>query len=233
MSSENNTEAGQTLEERIEGQVNDIITDDKPVKWQPEDPVVYQKANEGIKRIRQRAFLEAFAKNGSIGKSCEIAGINRSTEMAWRRKDPWYQKYYADALEEFKETIDAEIYHRAIEGEQVDIYGKVQHPLGLGPEDKVVGSKRVKSDLLLMFMAKRHIPEYKDKFEPQKEDAAKVEVVSPFTRITVRIEEMKRRASLAPGEIEGKVNQISGQTSAGPSIIDVEAEPVIKQDNAQ
>ena len=142
------------------------------------------------KRHRQMSFLKNFKETGSLSEACQFAGINRNTELKWRKEDVWFQKQFSLAYEDFKDKIEKEILNRAITGEQVPIVGKVQTPLG--PEDVIIGHKTVKSDILLMFMAKKHMQEYKDKYEAPKVEV-KVEMTSPMDRISRQLEAMKKR----------------------------------------
>lgn len=164
------------------------VESDKPVKWTSNIPI---KAKDAIKRTRQVAFLKAFAEYGNLSKACKSVGINITTERQWRvSADPWYSQQFKDALAQYKDSIEQEIHNRAIVGEQVPIIGKVAGPFGL--EDKIIAYKTVKSDLLLMFHGKRHIPEYRDKYEAPKEEKS-VESGSPMARITIRLDMMNKR----------------------------------------
>ncbi len=83
---------------------------------------------------------------------------------------------------------------RAVDGIDEPIIGRVSTPgpFGMTTEDKIIGYKKKKSDLLLIFHAKRHIPEYRDK-PPEVKDEKPTETGSPMARITVRLEMMSKR----------------------------------------
>lgn len=176
-----------------------------PIKWVNSKPA---KVGDAIKRTRQVKFLKAFATCGLINKACKMVGINYNTEHAWRSgKDPWYTEQFNIALQEYKELIEEEIHHRAIEGEEVAIIGKVQTEFG--PEDRIIGHKRVKSDLLLMFQAKRHIPEFRDSHEAKKDVEKPTEAVSPIARISIRLDMISsRNQQVLPG-VESNVIDVT------------------------
>lgn len=164
----------------------------KAVDWTPPKPKEMIKVRPAMMRTRQVAFLKAFSELGTISLACKAAGINQQTELKWRKSaDVWYQQQFKDALQSYRDQIENEVHNRAINGVEVPIIGKVQTPLG--PEDVIIGHKTVKSDLLLMFHAKRHVPEYRDKYEAPKENDKVVESVSPLTRITLQLDIMQER----------------------------------------
>lgn len=162
------------------------IDSEAPVTWiDPPKPI---SSRDAIKRARQIVFLKAFAETGNISQVCKAIGINYTTQREWH-KDSWYAKHFKDAYQQYQDRIELEVHNRAIVGEQVPIIGKVQTPFG--PEDRIIGYKTVKSENLLMFQAKRHIPEYRDKYEPK--DEKPIDINSPMTRITVRLDMIAQR----------------------------------------
>lgn len=167
---------------------------------------------KSIKRKRQLSFLRAFEACGNISQASKAIGVNAASVRNWREQDEWFRKQFADSLQGYHDSIEQEIHNRAIIGEEVAIIGKVQTPAG--PEDAIIGHKRVKSDLLLMFHAKRHIREYRDKYEPDSENEKPSETVSPMTRVLVRIETMSTRQteSLPPGPV---IDIVVDQTKEG------------------
>src|SRR3990167_10737618 len=186
-----------------------IANTDKPILWKD---AMIQRANAGAKRIRQVAFLKALAQCGMVSKACKAIGINTETERQWRQSaDKWYTAQFKDALQFYRDSIEQEVHNRAIVGEQVPIIGRIQTPLG--PEDAIIGHKTVKSDLLLMFHAKRHIKEYNDKYDPKDKEEKPVEVVSPMARISIRLDMISER----------RQQSIEGIVESG-SVIDVTPE---------
>ncbi len=163
-----------------------------PIKWNGTQHI---KVRDAIKRTRQMAFLKALAELGTISHACKAAGVNSNTERGWRdTNDPWYAEQFRDALQSFRDLVEREVHVRAVEGVDEPIIGRVSTPTPMGfmTEDKIIGYKKKKSDLLLIFHAKRHIPEYREK-PPEVKDDKPTETGSPMARITVRLEMMSKR----------------------------------------
>jgi len=173
--------------------VQAAIVSEKPVKWT--NPEMMKRATDATKRTRQVAFLKALSELGMVGPACKAVGINRATETRWRNSnDPWYAEQFRSALQEFRDIVEREVHVRAVDGIDEPIIGRVSTPtaFGMQVEDKIIGYKKKKSDLLLIFHAKRHIPEYREKPPEVKEDKP-TETGSPMARITVRLEMMSKR----------------------------------------
>jgi transposase len=108
--------------------------------------------NAGTKE-RQRVFLEAYAKHANVMVSARMAGINRSTVYDWLEKDQDFSFAYNIAKEDAKDTLRAEIYRRAHDGWEEEVY-----QLG-----NFAGTVQKYSDTLLIFHSKALMPEYRDK----------------------------------------------------------------------
>lgn len=182
---------------------------DKPIKWKtPEGPkpVKVESIASAIKRKRQVVFLDVFRQCGVAKTAQDAAKINYQTRYNWIKNDPWFREQYKNALAEYREVIEMEIHDRAINGVKVPIIGKKQVEIGqdsdgnpiFAAEDQQLTDadgnplfKIQKSDLLLMFHAKKHIPEYRDDYEEPDEKPKGTE--SPMARITVRLEMIANR----------------------------------------
>ena len=107
----------------------------------------------------QAAFLKSFANNGNVRAACAQAGIDRSTVHAWEEHDETFSLRYNLSKEDVNDMIRAEIYRRAMIGEErfVTSMGKVVYH-----EEKPL-TIREKSDTLLIFHAKARMPEYREK----------------------------------------------------------------------
>jgi hypothetical protein len=107
----------------------------------------------------QKKFLKSFAANGNVRAACMAAGIERTTVHYWSEHDEEFSMQYNLAKEDVNDTIRAEIFKRAVIGEErfVTSVGKVVYH-----EGKPL-TIREKSDTLLMFHAKSRMPEYRDK----------------------------------------------------------------------
>lgn len=105
---------------------------------------------------KKEAFLKAYAGNGNITKSCEIAGICRKTYYLWVDSDQAFVEALKVADEMFNDKIEAEIDRRAIEGIKKGVYYK----------GELVHTELEYSDTLLIFRAKARMPEkYKERSE--------------------------------------------------------------------
>lgn len=108
-----------------------------------------------VRQAKQQAFLAIYAKIGLIGKSAKAVEITGTTIANWRKDDPEFDAEVARALKDYCERIEREIHRRAIVGTQKPIfYQGVQ-----------CGSVREYSDRMLELLAKRHIPEYRDRHQ--------------------------------------------------------------------
>ena len=105
------------------------------------------------KQQRQRAFLAAYAQHANVMLSAKEAGVARQTVYEWLEHDEPFSFAYNQAKEDAKDTLRAEIYRRAKEGWDEDVY-----QLG-----KYAGTVRKYSDLLIIFHAKMLMPEYREK----------------------------------------------------------------------
>ena len=186
------------------------VTDaNNKVKWGITQPI---KVRDGLKRARQVNFLKAFSEFGTIKEACEAAGINLSTERAWRNNpDKWYKEQFKDASQKFSDTVRGAVRKRALEGVEVPIIGKVQGPLG--PEDQIIGHRTQYDSLLLMFLAKKVDPSFREKYEESKPDD-KVETVSAMTRITIQLNMMRERQNQKIIEITPIRKELSAETES-------------------
>jgi len=83
---------------------------------------------------KRLAFLRAFAKTGTITAAARAAKSTRQKHYEWLRDDPEYAALYEAAKDEFVESVESTVHALALSG----------HPI------------------LLMFLLKRHKPEYRD-----------------------------------------------------------------------
>lgn len=167
-----------------------VANPDLPVKADLAVPV---KAGDAIKRIRQKSFLQAYAECGIITKACDAAGINQQTERRWRTSgDKWYIEQFQDAYQRFQDKISDKVQDIALNGWEEPIVGRV----AIGPgmvEDRIIGHKHRHDSLLLMFLAKRHMPQFKENYMPAEQADKPKETVSPMTRITIQLNMMEDR----------------------------------------
>lgn len=104
-------------------------------------------------RSKKELFLDAFAEHGIVLKAAQAAGVSRRVVYQWLEHDETFTFAFNQAKEDAKDTIKAEIYRRAKEGWDEEVYQLAQF----------AGTVRKYSDTLLIFHAKMLMPEYRDK----------------------------------------------------------------------
>jgi len=112
-----------------------------------------------INDVRKIAYLAAFAITGKVKLSARIAGVSYYTIRMWRgdagdnipQDAELFCRLEEQSEELYQELLLEEVDRRALEGVEEDVYF----------QGKVVGSKRVYSDNLLMFRVKGIMPEYR------------------------------------------------------------------------
>lgn len=208
-----------TDNEEFDKLASELINSTVPINWNVpavQSPKLGLHAGKAAKRVRQVRFLQALSEVGVISHAAKVAGINQVTEANWRKSgDAWYEQHFKDALQRYRDTVEVEVHNRAINGVEVPIIGRVQKQIAtdvdgnpiFAAEDAVIATKVVKSDLLLMFHAKKHIPEYRDKYEAPKEEAA--DAKGAQARITVRLEMIAARNQQSPQVESGDVVEIA------------------------
>lgn len=68
------------------------------------------------RKMKQAAFLKAFAKCGVVTRAAEAVGIDRHLHAHWMRDDPEYAEAFADAQEQAADMLEAEAVRRATQG---------------------------------------------------------------------------------------------------------------------
>ena len=107
------------------------------------------KGEENFTEPQQR-FLAVYAEMGVIKRACKVAGVGRSSHYEWMEDNPAYRAAFEAAKEDAADTLEAEVFRRAVTG--------VEKPVGW--YKGVAGGKvREYSDLLLMFQLKALRPE--------------------------------------------------------------------------
>jgi len=102
----------------------------------------------------KETYLATLSKTGTVAESCRAAQITRETVREHREKYPDFAIAEARAMDDYRDLmIEAEIRRRGIEGIEEPVFDK---------EGNQSGTRTKYSDTLLIFHAKRHIPEYRD-----------------------------------------------------------------------
>lgn len=144
-----------------------------------------RRMNSAQRKEAQEKFLKSFASNGIVRAACLAAGIDRTTVRYWEEHDEQFSMQYNLAKADVDDAIRAEIYRRAMFGEEryVTSIGKVvEH------EGKPL-TYREKSDTLLIFHAKARMPEYRDR--QQVEHSGSIDVAGARELLLQRLAQLK------------------------------------------
>jgi len=107
---------------------------------------------------KQKAFLAAYAKTANLSRAASKAKISRVSHYNWL-KNAQYKKLFEEEKEKAVGLLEDEAVRRAHEG--------VLEPVYQG--GKLIGTKRVYSDTMLIFLLKAARPEkYRDNYPAQK-----------------------------------------------------------------
>lgn len=118
-------------------------------------PQLYKAPTEFTEE-RREVFYKLLAETGLLQHSAWQVGVHPKTEHRLRLSNEEHAQRVEQAMEEYRASIEAEIYRRAIEG--------VDKPLYF--QGRLTGDTiKEYSDHLLIVHAKRHIPEYRDKVD--------------------------------------------------------------------
>lgn len=104
---------------------------------------------------RKARFLQLMRLTGQLQRSAQEAGIAPSTVRAHLKADPDFKAAHEEAYGDFKEYIESEIQRRAIMGWEEPVF----------QQGELAGTVRKYDSRLLELLAKRHIPEFKEKYE--------------------------------------------------------------------
>ena len=97
-------------------------------------------------------FLRSLSITGRVKESATAAGLRYSTVYRLRATDEDFADDWDESLYEYQDRLEAEIERRAVEGYDEPVFH----------QGEVCGYKRRFSDQLLLAIAKRHIPEYRE-----------------------------------------------------------------------
>lgn len=105
---------------------------------------------------RREAFYRLLEETGVLNYSAYSVGVHPKTEYTYRLSNAEHAARVEECIEKYRQSIESEIYRRGVEG--------INKPLVF--QGRLTGDTvREYSDPLLMFKAKRHIPEYREKID--------------------------------------------------------------------
>jgi hypothetical protein len=108
----------------------------------------------------RKAFLVELKRHGNIVVACNKLGVGRRTVYDHRRRDPVFDQAVADAVDEALDMAEAELYRRAVQGEEHVMLHKGEPVLDPKTGEPIKFKRR--SDLLLMFYLKAKRPEFRE-----------------------------------------------------------------------
>lgn len=110
-------------------------------------------AKKNTDKVKQAAFLAAYAEVGNVTRAAELAKVPRSMHYEWM-KDPEYAEAFQAAEQQACDRLEQEARRRALEGVEEPVFHRGEQ----------CGVVRKYSDTLLIFLLKGAMPEkYKDR----------------------------------------------------------------------
>ena len=103
----------------------------------------------------QEAFLVAYAETGIITSAAAAANVSRQCVYEWQERDETFSLRFHEAEAIANDMLRAEIHRRGVVGWDEPVYQLA----------KFAGTVRKYSDTLLIFEAKRRMPEYREKHD--------------------------------------------------------------------
>ena len=107
-----------------------------------------------LDEITLQRYLHEVSRTGQLVASAYRVGVSYDSTLR-ARENPDYQKAVNEALDRYRDVIDAEIRRRGIEGSQEPVFY----------QGRIVGWVLKFSDALLIAHAKAHDPRYRDRSE--------------------------------------------------------------------
>lgn len=117
-------------------------------------------------------FLTNLSRTGLIYESAMKAGLSYPTVNRLKKEDDEFKMYMDEAMEEYRELLQRECHRRAIDGWDEPVFSQ-----RTGQQMGVIRKYDMK---LLELMLKRHIPEFREKFEGEIKISGGV-LVAPIT----------------------------------------------------
>lgn len=82
-----------------------------------QEPPLNVPVNKTDTHQKQRVFLLALAKLGTVTHAAQAAGITRDTAYQWRHRSRTFQSEFANALEAYADHLERLLYQRAEDAE--------------------------------------------------------------------------------------------------------------------
>jgi hypothetical protein len=146
--------------------------------------------------------------------AARVAGVAVCTTVYWRKNNPWFRERFQEAEQAYRDFLQDMVHTRVVRGTEQPIVGKRWNAEAGCLEDDIIGMKTLYSENLTMFHVKRHIPQYRDNYQPPPEQETVRGSITALDRITRRLNEKAARrvidvSATAPSD---KVRQVSDTT---------------------
>ena len=132
-------------------------------------------------------FLKHYAETGILQMSAHLADVSVENIRVRRINNEEFAQKCEEAMQTFRDSIEAEVYRRAVKG--------VSEPVYQGGE--CVGSIVRYSDRMLEMLTKRHIVEYRDKYSVDHNVSGGVMIAPPASMTAEQWEEQHSQAARA------------------------------------
>ena len=106
---------------------------------------------------RKLRFLTLYRLTGQLQRSARESGISPHTVRAHVKSDTDFKLAMEEAYGDFKESLESEVMRRAVMGWEEPVY----------QQGILAGTVRKYDSRLMELLVKRHIPEYKERYEVQ------------------------------------------------------------------
>lgn len=120
---------------------------------------------------RRQRYLDELQEHGEPALARREVGITAEAVRQHRKKTKGFAEAEEEAMRVYRAGLALEIHRRGVEGVQEPIYW----------QGMVVGWVTKYSDRLLELHAKRHIPEYRDKFTVTNEHSGTIGLLSDLS----------------------------------------------------
>lgn len=102
-------------------------------------------------------FLDNLRTTGLWYESAEACGLSYSTILRLRKQDEEFKEMCEEMMQSYRESLERACHNRAVDGWDEPVFSQ-----RLGTQ---IGTIRKFDSRLLELMLKRHIPEYREKYE--------------------------------------------------------------------
>lgn len=156
------------------------LIDETPEPVQPLPALI--KVRRGQQRLENitveqvERFFGHLEKNGVLYRAAELAGLSYQTINRLKKDDEDFKALVNEAMQVYREVLEQEAHRRAVTGWDEPVFSQKTG-------EKIGTVKRYDSKLLEL-MLKRHIPEFREKFEGEIKISGGV-LIAPVAPVSV------------------------------------------------